>query len=233
FSTRMRFDDQQWPLFPLRVIDTNHRRQAHTGTGYRGVLDIDRADPLATGLDHILGAVGDAHEAKLTEGSDVAGVEPAIGVQRTGFTAEIALDGPGAPYHQGAGALAVSRQALAMLVHHLQFDAVLQAALATPDHVINRLFAEFGQLRSRRRHHAQRAGLGHAPQLAHGHAVLVLILLGHGPRYRRASDDQVGQLAGILAGLFQVVQVHGPDGRHATGEGHTFVLDQLLQALTI
>jgi hypothetical protein len=38
-------------------------------------------DPLAAGLDDVLGAVGDLHEAHVVDGRDVAGVEEALVVE--------------------------------------------------------------------------------------------------------------------------------------------------------
>src|SRR5690606_7163901 len=59
-GTGMRFDDQQRPFLPLGMVDPDHGGQAYAGAGHRRVFDIDGTDPLPTGLDHILGAVGDA-----------------------------------------------------------------------------------------------------------------------------------------------------------------------------
>ena len=39
---------------------------------------VDGADPLAAGLDHILGAVGDGHIAVRVQIADIASAEPAI-----------------------------------------------------------------------------------------------------------------------------------------------------------
>src|SRR4051812_33939777 len=47
------------PLVPLRVLDADHRRFGDRRVRDRDVLEVDRADPLAAGLDHVLRAVGD------------------------------------------------------------------------------------------------------------------------------------------------------------------------------
>jgi hypothetical protein len=69
---------------------TSSGRSSHLGCGgdagghghgrvrHRDVLQVDGADPLAAGLDHVLAAVGDLHEAVGVDGGDVAGGEPAV-----------------------------------------------------------------------------------------------------------------------------------------------------------
>ena len=48
------------------------------------LLDLDAVDVLAAADDHVLLAVGDEEEALVVEVADVAGVEPAVGVDRLG-----------------------------------------------------------------------------------------------------------------------------------------------------
>ncbi len=55
------------------------------------VFEVDRGNPLAAGLDHVLGAIGDAHVAVLIHGRDVAGVEIAFVVENIGVDPEIGL----------------------------------------------------------------------------------------------------------------------------------------------
>ena len=45
---------------PLRVRDRDHRGFRNGRVAHQRVLEVDRADPLAAGLDQVLGAVGDA-----------------------------------------------------------------------------------------------------------------------------------------------------------------------------
>ena len=54
----------------------------HRGVADGDVLQIDRRDPFAAGLDHVLRAVGDLHVAVGVDRGDVAGGEPAVGVER-------------------------------------------------------------------------------------------------------------------------------------------------------
>ena len=55
------------------------RRVAH-----QTVLERDRTDPLATGLDEILRSILNLHRAALVDRRDVAGLEPAVGREPIG-----------------------------------------------------------------------------------------------------------------------------------------------------
>jgi hypothetical protein len=48
------------------------------GMGHDLVLELDRADPFAARLDHVLGAVAQLDVAVVVDGGDVAGLEPAV-----------------------------------------------------------------------------------------------------------------------------------------------------------
>jgi hypothetical protein len=48
-----------------------------TGVSHLDVLEVDRTDPFAAGLDHVLAAVGDLHVAVGVNRRDVARREPA------------------------------------------------------------------------------------------------------------------------------------------------------------
>ncbi len=73
------------------MMDADHGGFRHRGMADREVFQIDRRNPLAAGLDHILGAVGDPHVAVLVDGGDVAGVEIAVLVEDVGVDPEIGL----------------------------------------------------------------------------------------------------------------------------------------------
>ena len=75
--------DQQRPLVPFRMMDADHGGFRHRGMADREVFQIDRRNPFAAGLDHVLGAIGDPHVAVRIDGGDVAGVE--IAFARRGY----------------------------------------------------------------------------------------------------------------------------------------------------
>src|SRR3546814_15452262 len=76
--TFMRFDHGKGALFPFWMIYANDRRDPDAGVPNRRILDINRADPFAPGLDHIFLAVGQPEKAEAIDRTDVPGVVPAI-----------------------------------------------------------------------------------------------------------------------------------------------------------
>ena len=73
---------------------------ATAGMRHRDVLEVDRADPFAAGLDHVLAAVGDLHVAVGVDRGDVAGREPAVDQRVAAFALEVARDDPRAAHQQ-------------------------------------------------------------------------------------------------------------------------------------
>src|SRR5206468_1605107 len=71
-------DDREGTLLPARVRDRDDRGFGDRGVTHERVLERDRADPLAPGLDQVLGAILDLDVAARVDGDDVAGAEPAI-----------------------------------------------------------------------------------------------------------------------------------------------------------
>ena len=66
------------PLRPLLVGDRDHRRLGDRRVPHQRVLERDGRDPLAAGLDEVLGAVLDLDVAVGVDRDDVAGLEPAV-----------------------------------------------------------------------------------------------------------------------------------------------------------
>src|SRR3546814_1941461 len=88
---------------------------------HRNIFKLDRTDPFATGLDHVLAAIRDLQKAVTVEMRNVAGREPAI-LQRVVVMTEIAIDHPVAAYQQIASRCAVARQFTADVINRLQID---------------------------------------------------------------------------------------------------------------
>src|SRR5690554_6367587 len=172
------------------MIDAYHRSDSHSGTGNGGIFDVDGTDPLTAGFDHILGTVGDTHETVFIQSGDIAGIEPALGIQRTGVAAEIALHRPRSAHHQSTGAVAIGRQGFALFIHHLEFYAVLKASLTAPDDIIDSVYSQLGQFGRWGSHHTQGAGFDHALYLANSHPVCCLVSLSHGTGHSGAADNQ-------------------------------------------
>src|SRR5512145_150640 len=178
--------DDDRTLVPFRVTHADHRGFGDRRVRDRDVLEVDRADPLAARLDHVLRAVGDLHVAVGVDRGDVAGGEPAVLQRIAALALEVAARDPRPAHHQVAEALAVPGQFLAFLVHDLHLDAEQAPALLRLHRelaaAVERRLARF-----QRAHGAKRAHLGHAPGMEHLYAVVVLEGADHRRRAGRAA----------------------------------------------
>ena len=68
----------QRPLHPLLAGDGDHGGLGDLRVRHDLVLQLDRADPLAAGLDQVLRAVDEPEAAVAVDGRDVAGAQPAV-----------------------------------------------------------------------------------------------------------------------------------------------------------
>ena len=71
-------------LAPLGVRQADHRGLGHRRVRHDLVLELDRADPLAARLDHVLGAVAQLDVAVRIDGGDIAGLQPPVVGERLG-----------------------------------------------------------------------------------------------------------------------------------------------------
>ncbi len=109
--------------------DADHRGLRHIRVADGEVLEVDGGDPLAAGLDHVLGAVGDLHVAERIDGGDVARVEEALLVEDLlALAAEIGLGHGGPAHFQAAEGLAVVRQVAP--ASSVMFISTLNGAIA-------------------------------------------------------------------------------------------------------
>ena len=121
--------DQQRPLVPLRVLGRDAGGHRDLRVRHRDVLEVDRADPFAAGLDDVLAAVGDLHVAVGVDRGDVAGREPAVHERVAAFVLEVLETIHGPRTSSSPRDLAVPRQLLAVVADDLHVDAVDRAAL--------------------------------------------------------------------------------------------------------
>ena len=225
-----RHDDQQRPLLPFRVANTDDGGLLHVGMAHRRVLEVDRADPFAARFDHVLGPVGDPHEAVGVEGGHVAGREPSVGVQPVAALAlEVAAGRPVAAHGHVAEGPAVARRRLAVGARDLELEAELHPALPG-EHGAAFFLRQRIERRRGRREGAEGRGLRHAPELVHRHAIWVGQPFDHRFGHRRAADGDPLEGIDALAAFVEVVEQHGEDGGHAEREGHAFAFDQFLEA---
>ena len=71
--------------------DRDHRRLAHRRMRHQRVLEVDRRDPLAARLDHVLRAVLDLDVAARVDRHDVARLEPAVGGPAVGLLGRVVV----------------------------------------------------------------------------------------------------------------------------------------------
>ena len=116
--------ERQRPLAPSIVLDADDGGLMHASALRDQVLDLQRRDPFAAGLDHVLEAVGDLNVAVRAYHRDVAGVQVASGPEfLRGFgIVEVALGEPGRAQHDLAGGLAVMRHVVHVGVDDAQVD---------------------------------------------------------------------------------------------------------------
>ena len=85
---------------PSVVFDADHRAFPHSGAMHDDVLELERGDPFASGLDDVLDAIGDPQIAVGRNHSDIIGVQITAGPQLLGGvgTVEVAVGQPGRPH---------------------------------------------------------------------------------------------------------------------------------------
>ena len=96
--------DQQRTLLPFGMGNADDSGFLHARMRERSVLEINRADPLASGLDHVLGSIGKLNEAVGMDLRDISRREPSFRVTRLGaLRPVIARRDPGTARQQMAG----------------------------------------------------------------------------------------------------------------------------------
>ena len=100
--------DEQWAFIPFRMNDSNHCRFCYIGVGEGKILQVNGTDPFAAGLNDVLRAIGNLHEAIGVDGGYIAGGEPAVRRKRIPtFTLKVFAHDPGATHQQIAEGFAV------------------------------------------------------------------------------------------------------------------------------
>ena len=163
----------------------------HLGVVGGDVFHLDGGDPLAAGLDHILGAVGDRHVALSVYGGDVAGLKPALlGVGIRAVQLEVTGTDPGSAHLEGTEGNAIPGLLRAGVADDFHLDAEDRPARLEP-HFGKLLVAVALAIGGTAVDTAQRAHLSHAPADPGFHPVFVEILHDRQRAGRAADDDAI------------------------------------------
>jgi len=211
----------------------DHRRFSNARVAHRGIFQVDGTDPFTAGLDHILGAVGNAHIAIRIHAGDITGAKVAIlivGVDP--FHPEVATAYPATPYPHLAGGLPVPGLHLALIVDDAHIHTEHRAPLFQLDG-IEFIPGQVAHSRLQGVEYAQRTGLCHTPGVVGVDTVLFTELFHNGQGTGGTADDDPLEAVDPLASVAQVTQQREPHGGHTGGHGHFFLLDQALQGFAV
>ena len=198
---------------------------------HQGILQIDRTDPLAAGLDQVLGAVGDLHVALGVDGGDVAGPQPAVVGPLVAELVRIVIGGgdPGPARLQLAHGLAVPRHQSGV-VHQPHVDKGQGGPLLRAVVVLGVLVQPLhGRLEHRGS--AERRHLGHAPGV-NGADPVTVEAPDHRLARRRPTDGGAEcrvERPALRLGIERLEDAV-PDRRHTGGECDPLALAEVEQA---
>ena len=83
------------------MLDADAGGHHHRWMRHHDVFHINRANPLAAGLNHVLAAIGDLHEAVGVYRCHIAGAEIAVAIENlTAVALEVFLHNPRAAHEQ-------------------------------------------------------------------------------------------------------------------------------------
>ena len=163
--------NQNRPLIPFRMCYTDGTCLCNARTSNSNILQFNRANPLAAGLDDVLYAIRNLHGTVRMENRNVAGIKPLIGVNGVCLGLEIALDDPRAPNLQSTRCYAIPGRNIAVLVDDAQFNAKWRATLFA-NHVDLRVDCQLVPIWRWSAHCANWRRFGHAPSVGNAHTGL-------------------------------------------------------------
>src|SRR5256886_5478353 len=229
-------DDREGTLLPARVRDGDDRGFGNRWVTHERVFERDRADPLAPGLDEVLGAILDLDVPARVDGDDVAGAEPAIRretVRRLGAPVVRASD-PGTAHLELTHRLPVPGHLVPRIVPGADLDerhrVPLLSAIAEA-----RLDVRLLEIAHQAGHHTERRRLGHAPGVEDAQPVSLVEAADHRLRRGRAADHEEAEprQVVVLRSLVEPAKEPEPNRRHARGVRDVLPDEEFAQAFRI
>ena len=205
----------------------DHRGLHHLRMAAGRVLQGDRADPFAAGLDEVFRPVDDRHVAVRIDRGNVAGLEPALRVERVARALEVSRGDPGRLGAEMADRHAVVRQGPLLVVDdaELRAEPDTTAGLHALLELLLRRQVEGARMQARA---GQAERLGHTPELVHLDAPGRKGLQQTARRGRARGIDRA-QMRQRPALARHPVGEHEPHGGHAARDGDPLALEQLVQ----
>ena len=180
-------------------------------------LQLRRRHLVALVLDHLLGPVDDVDVAVLVHAGDVAAAQPAVRPDRLGGGFGVL---PVAAHHLRPEDQQLARLARRQLLARIHVDDLLLC-------VRHRWADGRGLDGVQGAGVGERAGLGHAVALENGAAEALGGQIGHLPRQRRRSREDVPQRREVVLVQLRVVGQPQQRRRHHEEVAHLVLLDQL------
>ena len=214
------------PLVPFRVRHADHGRFENVRMGHDDVLEVDRGDPLAAGLDDVLRAVGDAEVAEFVEGAHVAGSQPPVAELLRCFVQVIGPGDPRTADFDLADRLAVGAGHDRIADGILGDDPELDTGQDAPGEIVVIHGVRGIGVLVGFRQRAEGGGLGHAPPLHDLEAVLVEEALHEHARHCRSARGDASQRREVDGCALAVVPDVVPDGGDSHGDRRARLLDE-------
>src|SRR5215211_349646 len=199
---------------------------------HKGVLELDRGDPLPPALYEVFAAVGDLDEPETVYGDDVPGLEPSIIRELVVPLGRLVIRAgdPRATDFEFAHRLPVPRNKTLVAAGaylHERYGIALLGLVLEP-----LLLGELLHLGGQVGHGPDGAHLRHAPGVDDLDSMLLLVVFYERLGRRRPPDDHRPQPRQVVLLRLRVerLQHSEEDRRYPSGQGHAFLLQVLEEA---
>ena len=167
------------------------------------------------------------HVTVLINGCDITSVEEPVLIENVARVPEVGSSNGWPAHFQPSEGLAIAGQLLVFILDDLHLDAERRVPLLHL-HIQALLTRENSTFRFQRPQRSQGTHFGHAPGMAHGHAIVILKCPNHFTWACGPADNDSLQVWKFDLLLFQILQQRHPYRRDRRGETDTLGLEQLV-----